>query len=83
MRLLLADIEDDAEWNSAKNEDEDESSNYRVGKEGFHRLATALGGKIAYKQLSKYLAKPDDKWQYHAAPEHKFALAQIVGRSKV
>ncbi|PWA48905.1 ran-binding protein 6 [Artemisia annua] len=54
-----------------------------VGKEGLHRLATALGGKIAYKQLSKYLAKPDDKWQYHAAPDHKFALAQIVGRSKV
>ncbi|PWA95267.1 importin-5 [Artemisia annua] len=91
MRLLLADIEYDAEWNSAKNQDEDESSNYRVGKDCLHRLAIALGGKIAYKQLCKYLAKPDDKWQYHAAPDHSWqkhlatliALAQIVGHSKV
>ena len=45
MKMLL-DIEDEAAWHTAENEDEDagESSNYNVTHECLDRLAIALGG---------------------------------------
>nr|GFA71929.1 importin-5 like [Tanacetum cinerariifolium] len=70
MRMLL-DIEDEAAWHSAENEDEDagESSNYSVGQECLDRLAIALGGNtivpVASEQLPAYLAAPE--WQKHLA----------------
>ncbi|GJZ65987.1 importin-5-like protein [Tanacetum coccineum] len=85
MRMLL-DIEDEAAWHSAENEDEDagESSNYSVGQECLDRLAIALGGNtivpVASEQLPAYLAAPE--WQKHLAA--LVALAQIAeGCSKV
>nr|GEW73970.1 importin-5-like [Tanacetum cinerariifolium] len=85
MRMLL-DIEDEAAWHSAENEDEDagESSNYSVGQECLDRLAIALGGNtivpVASEQLPAYLAAPE--WQKHLAA--LVALAQIAeGCSKL
>ncbi|GKA65282.1 importin-5-like protein [Tanacetum coccineum] len=85
MKMLL-DIEDEAAWHTAENEDEDagESSNYSVAQECLDRLAIALGGNtivpVASEQLPAYLAAPE--WQKHHAA--LIALAQIAeGCSKV